>query len=204
MCLWENFYYRPLYNTYICIHFQHGFIPHSHAHTLAPLPINIIIATYLCNMNICWWALSAQRLPIICPKFVVIDQHWVDFGASTSASASGCDCDCDCLYVFMCSCFCFSFRKKNRTNDAIRMFKRCIEIDATYVQAHLELFRLHGERRGALILTDAIKANPDNLDLRLAFGHWLLNNGKCRRVKFCIFNYFITLFVQYSFVTVHP
>lgn len=60
------------------------------------------------------------------------------------------------------------------------MFKRCIEIDATYVQAHLELFRLHGERRGALILTDAIKANPDNLDLRLAFGHWLLNNGKYR------------------------
>lgn len=104
----------------------------------------------------------------------------------------------------MCSCFCFSFRKKNRTNDAIRMFKRCIEIDATYVQAHLELFRLHGERRGALILTDAIKANPDNLDLRLAFGHWLLNNGKCHRVKFCIFNYFITLFVQYSFVTVQP
>lgn len=74
--------------------------------------------------------------------------------------------------------FChFAPRKKNRTNDAIRMLKRCTEIDATYVQAHLELFRLHRGSQAALILTDAIKANPDNLELRLAFGQWLLNNG---------------------------
>lgn len=70
------------------------------------------------------------------------------------------------------------YRKKNRTNDAIRMLKRCTEIDATYVQAHLELFRLHRGSQAALILTDAIKANPDNLELRLAFGQWLLNNGR--------------------------
>lgn len=77
------------------------------------------------------------------------------------------------LYLFSL----FSHRKKNRTNDAIRMFKRCTEIDATYVQAHLELFRLNRESQAALILSDAIKANPDNVELRLAFGHWLLNNG---------------------------
>lgn len=88
-----------------------------------------------------------------------------------------------------CDCQLFSFpwpflwhvvlcRKKNRTSEAVRMLKRCTEIDATYVQAHLELFRLHRGSQSALILTDAIKANPDNLELRLAFGHWLLNNGK--------------------------
>ncbi|XP_031633037.1 protein O-mannosyl-transferase TMTC1-like isoform X2 [Contarinia nasturtii] len=70
------------------------------------------------------------------------------------------------------------YLKKNQTDNAIRMMKRCIELDVTYVKAHLELFRLHGEgSRGALILTDAIKANPDNFKLRLAFGEWLLNNG---------------------------
>lgn len=61
------------------------------------------------------------------------------------------------------------------------MFKRCTEIDATYVQAHLELFRLHRESQAAPILSDAIKANPDNVELRLAFGHWLLNNGNVSR-----------------------
>lgn len=86
-----------------------------------------------------------------------------------------CSSVCSCALNFALLCF---YRKKNRTNDAIRMFRRCIEIDATYVQAHLELFRLHRERQGVLILSDAIKANPDNLELRLAYGHWLLNNGK--------------------------
>lgn len=69
------------------------------------------------------------------------------------------------------------YRKKNRTNDAIRMFKRCTDIDATYVQAHLELFRLHSGHQAAVILSDAIKANPENVELKLTFGHWLLNNG---------------------------
>lgn len=69
-------------------------------------------------------------------------------------------------------------RKKNRTKDAIRMLRRCIQIDATYIQAHLELYRLHPGSQAALILTDAMKANPDNLELGLTFGHWLLNHGK--------------------------
>lgn len=83
------------------------------------------------------------------------------------------------------------------------MFKRCTEIDATYVQAHLELFRLNRESQAALILSDAIKANPDNVELRLAFGHWLLNNGNaqhkhshkhtCTRNYIALGNYLITL-----------
>lgn len=86
---------------------------------------------------------------------------------------------CVCANVFYSSSSSSSLecRKKNRTNDANRMFKRCTEIDATYVQAHLELFRLHRGSQAALILSDAIKANSENIELRLVFGHWLLNNG---------------------------
>lgn len=78
-----------------------------------------------------------------------------------------------------------SNRKRNRTNDAIRMFKRCTDIDTTYVQAHLELYRLHRGSFAALILNDAIKANPKNVELRLAYGQWLLNNGNDQFWRIC-------------------
>lgn len=74
--------------------------------------------------------------------------------------------------------FDFNFiRKTNRTNDAIRMLKRCTDIDETYVQAHLELFRLHNGIRSALLLEKAIKSNPLNMELRLVYGNWLIENG---------------------------
>lgn len=68
-------------------------------------------------------------------------------------------------------------RKKNRTTDAVRMLKRCTEIDATYVQAHLELFKLHHGIHAAIILNKAIGSNPENMELKLTLGYWLLDNG---------------------------
>lgn len=73
--------------------------------------------------------------------------------------------------------FSLEYRKKNRTHEAVRMFKRCTDIDATYVQCWKELFRLFRGSQAALILSDAIKANSENVELRLTLGHWLLNNG---------------------------
>lgn len=70
-------------------------------------------------------------------------------------------------------------RKKNRTKEAIRMLRRCTDIDATYVQAHKELFRLHHGIRGARYLERAIKANPYNYELKYMYGYWLMDNGNC-------------------------
>lgn len=69
-------------------------------------------------------------------------------------------------------------RKKNRTNDAIYMLERCINLEPAYVPAYLELFKLYRNQgiKSGQILSKAIQANPDNLELRLKFGYWLIEN----------------------------
>lgn len=57
------------------------------------------------------------------------------------------------------------------------MLKRCTEIDGTYVQAHLELFKLHNGINATNVLMNAIASNPDNMELKLTLGYWLLDNG---------------------------
>lgn len=86
------------------------------------------------------------------------------------------------------------------------MLKICIELDATYVPAHLILYRLHSGRQAARILTNAIKVIPDSLDLRLAFGEWLLNNGnKTFPPSHTIFhNFHVFFFPSFYFILFHP
>lgn len=142
-----------------------------------------------------------------------IDQHSLDFLFHLFFICHLCLCSSSSLSLSLPTSLSCDSRKKNQTDNAIRMMKRCIELDVTYVKAHLALFRMHGAgSQGALILTDAIKANPDNFKLRLAYGEWLLNNGKNIMVENVSplhyitqkhITYSITL-LQFSFPVVAP
>lgn len=70
-----------------------------------------------------------------------------------------------------------SIRKMNRTNDAIFMLKKCIVLEPTYVPAHFELFTLHQGIPAGQILWQAIQANPNDMETRIKFGQWLMDNG---------------------------
>lgn len=84
------------------------------------------------------------------------------------------------------------FSKKNKTNDAIRMLEQCIYLEPAYVPAYLGLFKLYRNQgiKPGKMLSKAIQSNPNNLELRLKYGYWLIEN----RMYF-FFLYFLNIFL---------
>lgn len=69
-------------------------------------------------------------------------------------------------------------RRENRSDDAIRMWERCISLDPQYASAYLWLAQLEGpERAGELLRALNLRSGPCPKH-RAAFADWLLSRGE--------------------------
>ncbi|XP_034246835.1 protein O-mannosyl-transferase TMTC1-like [Thrips palmi] len=79
------------------------------------------------------------------------------------------------------------YKRENRTDDAIRMWERCISLDPQYASAYLWLAQLEGaersaERAGELLRALNLRSGPCPKH-RAALADWLLSKGTNNRIR---------------------
>ncbi|KAK3927534.1 Protein O-mannosyl-transferase TMTC1 [Frankliniella fusca] len=72
------------------------------------------------------------------------------------------------------------YKRENRTEDAIRMWERCISLDPAYGSAYLWLAQLEGEERAGRLLRQLNRRTSPNPKHRAALADWLLKKGRTR------------------------
>lgn len=70
------------------------------------------------------------------------------------------------------------YKRENRTDDAIRMWERCITLDPQYGGAYLGLAQLEGEERAGRLLRQLNQRSSPNPKHRAALADWLLKKGR--------------------------
>lgn len=72
----------------------------------------------------------------------------------------------------------YFYRKSNRTELAIKMLERCINLEPRFVPAYLELVKFYRGPKAGKILEQAVAVSPKTVDLRIQYGDWLYENSK--------------------------
>lgn len=70
------------------------------------------------------------------------------------------------------------YRKLARTDEAARMFERCIMLDPSFAPAYLELIKLRSGTIAGRLLREVIRMNPTEPNRLALYGFWLLDNRK--------------------------
>ncbi|XP_041973421.1 protein O-mannosyl-transferase TMTC1-like [Aricia agestis] len=69
------------------------------------------------------------------------------------------------------------YRKKNRTEDSLRMLRRCITLEPGFVAAHLEILHVLPEGEKRETLDKLLQLEPGNWEHYLLYGDWYKGKG---------------------------
>ncbi|CAB3221750.1 unnamed protein product [Arctia plantaginis] len=69
------------------------------------------------------------------------------------------------------------YKKSGRTHQAITMLEKCIWLQPSFVQAHVELLAMKPENEKQRVLTKLLKLEPNNWEHYLLYGDWLRSRG---------------------------